>query len=368
MKVLFVYKYLTLGGVETVLRARLEGLASENIAGHVWFLSDGPGRFLFEGLTESISVGGSLDLQRFLETWEPDLITVIDTEEAIPAIKQASHRPPVVLEIHSPYRENRVYLRRLGSLPIAAAFVPSRYQADLVRTRLEGSIPITIVPNSLCEMFLEPMPEGAPRVDRPIIGWVGRLDEVKDWKTCLDIAEEIRSEGVRFELTMVGEPQGVVTPTDVFKQVNRRGLMDSFRWFRSIPFDRMPAYYDLVRASNGVILSTARYESLGMVLVEAMSRGCVVAAPDQPPINEYVEDGESGVLFAPGGIKAASHRIRRVLGHPTLGQEVGRAARAQVQALFGPAHATPELAAALRTVLAAHRPTSEPSDQMAPNS
>ena len=47
MKVLFVYKYLTLGGVETVLRARLDGLAECGIDAHAWFFDDLGGRALF---------------------------------------------------------------------------------------------------------------------------------------------------------------------------------------------------------------------------------------------------------------------------------------------------------------------------------
>jgi hypothetical protein len=37
VKVLFVYKYLTLGGVEAVLRARLDGLSAAGIEAHAWF-------------------------------------------------------------------------------------------------------------------------------------------------------------------------------------------------------------------------------------------------------------------------------------------------------------------------------------------
>ena len=49
MKVLFVYRYLTLGGVETVLRARLDGLARRGIEAHAWFFHDLGGRSVFTG-------------------------------------------------------------------------------------------------------------------------------------------------------------------------------------------------------------------------------------------------------------------------------------------------------------------------------
>ena len=47
MKILFVYKYLTMGGVESVLSARLMGLPNFGVDARAWFLSDGAGRGCF---------------------------------------------------------------------------------------------------------------------------------------------------------------------------------------------------------------------------------------------------------------------------------------------------------------------------------
>ncbi len=54
MKVLFVYKYLTLGGCETVLRARLDGLTALGVDARAWFLNDGPGRSIFAGVEDRV--------------------------------------------------------------------------------------------------------------------------------------------------------------------------------------------------------------------------------------------------------------------------------------------------------------------------
>jgi len=79
MKVLFVYKYLTIGGVETVLRSRLETLPALGIDAEAWFLQDGPGRVIFEGVDQLIHVGSTRELASEIKNF--DLLVTMDTEE-----------------------------------------------------------------------------------------------------------------------------------------------------------------------------------------------------------------------------------------------------------------------------------------------
>ncbi len=111
MNVTFVYRYLTLGGVEVVLRSRLHSLPAHGVHPTLWFLSDGPGRSLFTESGQSVRVGGLPDLGEHLRADHVDVLSVIDTPEALEPVAGVLHRPKVVLEVHTPYPEHRVYLR-----------------------------------------------------------------------------------------------------------------------------------------------------------------------------------------------------------------------------------------------------------------
>ena len=128
MKILFVYKYLTPGGVETVLRARLETLHEMGVEAFAWFLGDSGGRYIFAGLEDRIFIGHeAMSLSHLSEF---DVISSIDTEEIIPLLRGLPPSTKVIFEVHSPYFENLEYLksREFRNLNIPRILVPSQYQ------------------------------------------------------------------------------------------------------------------------------------------------------------------------------------------------------------------------------------------------
>lgn len=53
----------------------------------------------------------------------------------------------------------------------------------------------------------------------------------------------------------------------------------------------------------GIVLAPRRKEGIGMSFLEAMAMGKCVVANDDATMNEYIENGKTGVLFSLGGIK-----------------------------------------------------------------
>ena len=80
MRVVFAYRFLTLGGVETVLRARMEGLEALGIEAHAWFLQDLGGASLFADLRDRVHLGEAAGLE-LLRRLPCDLLCTIDTDE-----------------------------------------------------------------------------------------------------------------------------------------------------------------------------------------------------------------------------------------------------------------------------------------------
>lgn len=330
IRVLFVYKYLTVGGVEAVLRARLDGLSDLDIESHAWFLRDGPGRSFFRGLEDRVHVGGVYDLQRFVEAWGADVVTLIDTEEAFAVLGDGRESTKLVVEVHTPYRENLVYLRWIGRLPVSAFIAPTAYQASVVEKRTGAIAPMHVVPNPLRTIFTSGLSPFVPAPRRPIVSWVGRLDALKNWESFLDIAAELLTCPVEPEFWIVGESPGRATDQRLMYQVRRKGLLRRLRWFSGLPPENMPRFFDAVRDSGGVLVSTSLEESFGLVVAEAMSRGCAVAVPRRSSFLDFVRNEQHGVVYKPGTARDAAQAIARLLEDDTFRRACGERSRVDI--------------------------------------
>jgi glycosyltransferase involved in cell wall biosynthesis len=314
VKVLFVYKFLTMGGVETVLKVRLEGLPDFGIDAHAWFLFDGPGRVIFEGMGSRVHVGSTAMLRDFLIEEQFDLVSSLDTEEIFPVFKRLREQPVLVIEAHSPYPENLEYLRLVGDLPITAYFVPSKYQAGVIERKLAGEGQIYVIPNPLSVDFEADLLDFKPAPPYPVIAWIGRLDELKNWKEFVDIAGILRKHSEKLEFWIVGRSGGQEISQDVYKHAQRSGILDRLRWYRGLPYAHMPTLLDAVRASGGVVVSTSKGDSFGMTVAEAMARACAVVVPSEGPFSGFMKDGIHGYVYGLGKAGDGASKIKLLLG------------------------------------------------------
>lgn len=75
-------------------------------------------------------------------------------------------------------------------------------------------------------------------------------------------------------------------------------------------------------------------EAAGLVNIEAQACGTPVIASRIGGIPEYVADGKTGLLFAPGDHHELANCVRRLSADPELRHDFGRAARAHAVAQF----------------------------------
>lgn len=305
MKILFLYRYLTVGGVETVLRCRLARLPEWGIEGKAYFLNDGPGRSMFSSLGHRILIGNLRDLNAYMTAEAPDLLVNIDTPEAIFA--GTPYPIPQIVEVHTPYRENKQYLKSLHKYPISKILVPSHHQAREVRRRVRNEIPIAVVPNPLPEVFLHNQQTDLPQHPGKILAWIGRLDRLKNWPGFLQVASEVLKGDPSAVAWMVGEAPRRMEHNKFLREVANSGLAGRLRWFPRLSQQALALILTVVRDSGGVVISTSREESFGMTIAEAMARSCAVIVPDAGPFHEFVEDGKTGRLYDPEDFLQASN-------------------------------------------------------------
>jgi glycosyltransferase involved in cell wall biosynthesis len=79
----------------------------------------------------------------------------------------------------------------------------------------------------------------------------------------------------------------------------RRYKITISRWF-----DKKEEYLHALSGAH-VFFAPRLFEGIGMPFLEAMALGKVVVAPDHPTMNEYIIDGENGLLYNPAKVRPA---------------------------------------------------------------
>lgn len=347
MNVVFVYRYLTLGGVEVVLNSRLVGLPALGIQPTLWFLSDGPGRNLWRPDQVGVFVGSLSGLRKHLEATPADSLSIIDTPEALEVAASLQPRPRVLLEVHTPYPENRAYLRSPECRIADAVLVPSEFQRQVVEREMPRGPRIIVVPNPVGLAFETSPVSFDSGGSGPIVAWVGRLDRLKNWRGFLSVASRVIAQVPQAEVWVIGS--GTSEEEAEFQRSCRCPRVRArLRWLRGVPPSAMPRMFDAVRSSGGVVVSTSRGESFGMAIAEAMARGCAVVVPRLGPFPALASEAQEWALYPAGDYRAAAALIRFLLVDHGARQRSGFHARDAVLRAHSWQVALPVLAKVMR--------------------
>ena len=113
----------------------------------------------------------------------------------------------------------------------------------------------------------------------PEIGWkeIGRLVEGRGFE--------------RFHIHKAADPGETV------ESIAFEGTLTQSDWFED------PAEMQAVLARHNIYFAPRTREGIGFSFIEAMGRGMVVVAADQPTMNEYITDGVDGLLWTLGDPK-----------------------------------------------------------------
>ncbi|MEX1158839.1 MAG: glycosyltransferase [Thermomicrobiales bacterium] len=156
--------------------------------------------------------------------------------------------------------------------------------------------------------------------DNPLVLFVGRVDPMKGIETLLDGFQQLRSlnwHGLPPKLVFVGgtveRRDGAIVPADDLVPVARRaeslGILDDVLFRGSEPQELLPDYY----AAATVCAVPSRYESFGLVAVEAMACGLPVVASRAGGLKFTVEEEVSGLLVPVGDASALAKSLDRVI-------------------------------------------------------
>jgi len=188
-----------------------------------------------------------------------------------------------------------------------------------------------------------------PPTDAPLVTFIGRLEPRKGIDTFLAAARHVLAANDRVRVAVAGDanrpgPSGQRYPD----------------WWRSLPdagadrvsFLGMISDDELVEllSRSLVVVMPSRYESFGLVAVEAMMHGRAIVASNVGGLAELIDDGVDGLLVQVGDDDALAEAIVGLLNDLPRAASIGKLGRVKFEEQLTASAAAARLEGVLRRV------------------
>lgn len=170
--------------------------------------------------------------------------------------------------------------------------------------------------------------------DADLVTMLGRYQPVKGHDVLLDAARRVLALRPSVHFAIGGDsPHGVAADERFRRTVHRRVAADSVLRDRVHLMGWVDRPQDLLAASD-VVVCPSRFESFGLVHLEAMACAVPMVSTDRGGPTDTVADGTTGFLVSPGRPELLADRMLTLLARPELRRRMGEAGRARVTAGF----------------------------------
>jgi D-inositol-3-phosphate glycosyltransferase len=212
-----------------------------------------------------------------------------------------------------------------------------REKVQIIWTYGTPSEKISVIPCGVDSHLFQPRDPSEAKAhlglpQKKFILYVGRIDPVKGIDTLLKAMATVKAQ--------LHHPDAIhllVIGGDVTHAVNSHSgelhnlkqlaaqldIKDYVTFLGAQRQDQLPYFYT---AADACVLPS-RYESFGMVALEAMSCGTPVIASKVGGLSSFIQEGKTGFLIPEDDEKALAEKILRLLHYPSLKDELGTYAR-----------------------------------------
>lgn len=185
---------------------------------------------------------------------------------------------------------------------------------------IEGGLPaekLVVRPN-----FMNSVP---PLTDeeRSYALFVGRFSPEKGIKTLIEAWRQIPD----VPLKLLGDGELRPWVEDYIRQHNMTNV-------EIVGFVKSEQVLEYQRRALFLVMPSVWYETFGRVILEAYSVGTPAVVSNLGAMAELVDDGQTGLRFAPGDADDLARKARHALDHRTQLAAWGQAARAKLEAQF----------------------------------
>ncbi len=175
-----------------------------------------------------------------------------------------------------------------------------------------------------------------------LLGYAGRLVQLKGLHTALEALAEARESGSALKLLIVGEGPQAKALREKAADLKADGQVI---FHPAVTHNQLPQFYSAM--DIGIFPSTGA-EAFGISIAEAMSTGLPIISTYLGGIPEVVgNEGTSGILTPPGDTHSLALAIRTLAQDSVLRESMGRKARERILKLYTWRQSAERLATAL---------------------
>jgi L-malate glycosyltransferase len=342
MRILVIWRLLTVGGVNAGWRNRAIYLKEHGITTDFLYYKDLGGMHVMEDIATVYLTKDEERIVEIIQENEYDLIVVVDTPKAYQWLKKSQYNGPVVIEARTPeIIKLQRNLEGFTTVSPEKIIVPSEHQKRTLSLLVTEPIPILPIYNGIDTNFFKPLKseeinyEQEPKLQegKKIVAYIGRLDKRKNWRLLLKIVDKLK-ERDDVEFWIIGGDKSVER-AKFEKKMKKAKLTNKIKWYPVIPYHQMPHMYAKIKESKGCTIATTRAESFGNTFIESMACGVPVVAHGVSSIPEIVEHGKTGYLFNEEDVEDAVDKLEKVFNQSKEEYELlSKAARKRVEDNF----------------------------------
>jgi glycosyltransferase involved in cell wall biosynthesis len=323
-------------GVDTALLYRLHAMNAIGAQSHAFFYVGAAGLHNYSSIPYAISKQSD-DLEAYLRQNPFDVVTFVNTLHHLDVLRGVRFAGKAIFEFH--VRSKRVLeeLKRINEREdggrIDAVVVPSEHMADVAHMHLykRTELPIYVARNTLdakwfCKqphqrfMMQYHIPE--EWANDPLVGWVGRLETNKNWRLLLRLFRQVKAKQKQVRLLIASDLTKSMELNDFFKEAAKHNLLGDLLVLPNVSYEKMPQFYSLIGASDGVLVSTSFREGYPYHLLEAQACFCPVVCTAISGSKEIVQHNVTGLTFPLGKAALGALYVQRLMTSKALRKKV----------------------------------------------
>jgi glycosyltransferase involved in cell wall biosynthesis len=308
-KICFAYHWATSGGVERVFLNRGEALLRQypKIEIEVYFNYDCGGATLIERYSKARNLTDRLRVVRKFDPSRYEVVFVVDTPQLLADYPAVADK--MLMECHTPYAENRTYLKAWEHR-LKALIVPSSGFLPVVEAECPGLRgKIQVIRNFVPQLPPMERPLSLPAWRGPLFLYFARIDELKNFS---EFVEGLREARQYLRTEPLGVVSGQVLPGyPVTELLEKNQVRGSVAILPPVPFENSHVLMQMLRQKKAVFVSCSKGESFGLSAAEAMTAGLPVILSAIPPHAVLVSNRQH-FLYQLGDVRELAMKMAAV--------------------------------------------------------
>ncbi len=191
--------------------------------------------------------------------------------------------------------------------------------------------------NRIVQQGIKPTPVASigvyPRNNRKRILFVGRFERRKGIDLILDVIPDLLARYKNWECHLVGR-QSTETSREILEAFEARH--HSARWRDRLFMPGAATDSELFQyyAGSDIFMAPSRYESFGLIYLEAMQYGIACVGPEVGGVPTIIEDGRTGLLVEPGSADSLREALEKLINDDDLRSTIGAEGQRRFQEFF----------------------------------